>query len=481
MLIPIIISGGTGSRLWPVSREAHPKPFIKLDNQSLLQRTFARATSLVGVTDILTVTNRDYYFKTRDEYADSLSITQGICSRFLLEPQARNTAPAIALAALQIEALYGKDAVMLVMAADHLIEDQNLFTNTVQQAYQLAQKDHLITFGIMPTKPETGYGYIECGDSYELNSFNVKRFVEKPDLALAQSYVASKQYLWNSGLFCFKATNILKQLKALAPELYQQALICWEKTQQENDINSEMLELDLATFSQLEDISIDYAVMEKAENVLVIPGNFGWNDIGSWEALSQLGELDDQGNQAIGETVLINVNNTFIRSENRLVAAMGIDNLFIVDTPDALLVGHKDCAQDVKKVVSHLKSVQHESYKLHRTVNRPWGSYTVLEEGTGFKIKRIEVRPGAKLSLQMHKHRSEHWIVVSGIATVTNGENILVLQMNESTYIPMGNLHRLENSGTDDLVLIEVQSGAYLGEDDIVRFEDQYGRVSESV
>lgn len=479
MFIPVIISGGTGSRLWPVSREAHPKPFMKLfDGESLLQRTFARATSLQGVTEILTVTNRDYYFKTKDEYAENLAMTPNVKAHYLLEPQAKNTAPAIAMAALKVAATYGKDAVMLVMAADHLIEDQNAFSLAVQQAQVLAQKDYLVTFGIAPNRPETGYGYIECGDALGDFGFVVQQFVEKPTLEVAVEYVAAKNYVWNSGLFCFKAATLLEQLKLYAPEVYTAALCCWEKTLQSVGSMDAMIEFDAPTFAALENISIDYAVMEKANNVCVLLGTFGWNDIGSWEAISQLGTVDTKGNNTVGETFLVDVNNTYIRSEDRFVAAMGLDNLLIIDTPDALLVSHRNYAQDIKTVVSHLKKIEHASYKLHRTVNRPWGSYTILEEGEGFKIKRIVVRPGAQLSLQMHQHRSEHWVVVSGVAMVTKEDTNFILQINESTYIPAGYRHRLENLGAEELVIIEVQSGSYVGEDDIVRFEDKYGRVN---
>lgn len=483
MLIPIILSGGSGTRLWPVSRESHPKPFMKLpDGLSLLQKTFMRASELPDVTEILTVTNRDYFFSTKDEYSQIYSLTnKNININFLLEPKSRNTAPAIAMAALKVLDTYGDDAVMLVMAADHLVEGIDAFNRAVMQAYELSQNNYLSTFGIKPVQPETGYGYIECGSSYDEERYHVARFIEKPSLDYAVELISSERYLWNSGMFCFKASAILENLCIHANDIYQAALACWEQTKSKGEHQSATTEIDEHSFHHIEDISIDYAVMEKADNIVVVRADFTWSDIGSWDAVSKLAESDNQGNRVCGEAILVDTHNTYIQSENRLVAAIGLKDVFIVDSPDALLVAHQSRAQDVKKVVAQLKLQDHESYKLHRTVVRPWGTYTVLEEGQGFKLKRIVVKPGAKLSLQMHHHRSEHWVVVSGVANVTNGEQSFLLKTNESTFIPAGNKHRLENPGLVDLVLIEVQNGAYLGEDDIVRFEDSYGRVNAAV
>lgn len=476
MLIPVILSGGAGTRLWPISREAHPKPFMKLaDGQSLLQKTLIRTTTLENVSDILTVTNREYYFKTKDEY---LEINAANPHSFLLEPAGRNTAPAIALAALKIIETHGENTVMLVMPADHLIDNQAAFISAVNEAKKLAEKNYLVTFGIMPTAPETGLGYIEKGAACkEANGYRVARFVEKPTADLAREYINTGNYLWNAGIFCFKAGVILKQLQHHAPDLYEKAQTCWRVTQQKNNHSLNACEIDAQTFSHLTDISIDYAVMEKADNIAVVPGNFGWNDIGSWHAVSNLAPPDSAGNRVLGEAMLVDVGNTYIQSDGRLIAAIGLENLIIVDTPDALLVADRDRTQDVKKVVEQLKLTEHETYKVHRTVARPWGNYSVLEEGNGFKIKRIVVKPGASLSLQMHHHRNEHWVVVSGTANVVNGDQQFLVRKNESTYIPAGHQHRLENPGLVDLVLIEVQSGDYLGEDDIVRFEDKYGRI----
>jgi mannose-1-phosphate guanylyltransferase len=479
MLIPVILSGGAGTRLWPVSREAHPKPFMKLaDGQSLLQKTFLRAAGLPGVREILTITNREYYFKSKDEYETTVAQTAARPT-FLLEPVGRNTAPAIALGAMKIAAEHGPDALMLVLSADHLIGNLDSFSAAVDAACRSAEDGALVTFGIVPTGPETGFGYIECGAAPESSSpvRRVSRFVEKPTQELAREYLATGRYLWNSGMFCFKAGVILKELASHAPQLHQAALACWEVTKGKTGPKDGMVDIDPATFAHVPDISIDYAIMERSENVMVVPSEFSWSDIGSWSAVSDLVSPDAAGNRVVGEAILVDTGNTYIQSENRLVAAVGVGDLIIVDTPDALLVANRDHVQDVKKVVAQLKLQAHESYRLHRTVSRPWGTYTVLEDGPRFKIKRIVVKPGASLSLQMHHHRSEHWIVVSGMARVVNGEQELFVNTNESTYIPAGHKHRLENPGILDLVMIEVQSGEYLGEDDIVRFEDVYGRV----
>ncbi|BAN35180.1 mannose-1-phosphate guanylyltransferase (GDP) [Sulfuricella denitrificans skB26] len=472
MLIPIILSGGVGARLWPISRESHPKPFMKLpDGQSLLQKTFARASALEGVREVLTITNREHYFKSRDEYQPAKKTFPGVADTFLLEPFGRNTAAAIALGALKVTADFDGKAIMLVLPADHLIEDQGAFAAAVKQACDLAELGKLVTFGIVPNAPETGFGYIEA------EGHTVKRFVEKPSYETAMEYVGSGHYLWNSGMFCFQAGVMLEQFKLHAPSIYEHALACWETTRSKTQGSTPMMEIDSDTFAAIPENSIDYAVMEKSEVVAVVPGDFGWSDIGSWNAISDLTVPDGAGNRIVGEAVLVDVGNSYIQSDGRMVAAIGLDNLLIVDTPDALLVADRGRAQDVKKVVQQLKLMNHDSHKLHRTVVRPWGTYTVLEEGNNFKIKRIMVKPGASLSLQMHYHRSEHWIVVSGTASIVNDDKNMLIRTNESTYIPAGHRHRLENPGRTDLVMIEVQSGEYLGEDDIVRFDDVYGRT----
>lgn len=477
MLLPIILSGGAGSRLWPVSREALPKPFIALpDGETLLQKTLKRAIALPGVERVLTVTNRDYYFLTRDEYESNADSGGGrdIAHDYLLEPLGRNTAPAIAAAALHVARKHGKDTVLLVLAADHLIQDQASFAQAVADAQALALQGYLVTFGIQPTAPETGYGYIESGATLAgTPGYKVARFVEKPDLATAQDYLASGRFTWNSGMFCFTAGSMLAALQDYAPEV----LTAVEQTFDATAFDKDPVVLDAATFAVVPDISIDYAVMERADKVAVVPVSFDWSDIGSWSALAELVAPDERGNRASCDAVLLDSDNCFIQSDSRMVAAIGLNDLLVVDTPDALLIAHNSRAQDVKSVVARLKLVSHATVHHHRKTHRPWGTYTVLEEGDGFKLKRIVVKPGASLSLQMHHHRSEHWVVVSGTAKVINGEREILVQRNESTYIPAGTAHRLTNPGVVDCVMIEVQTGDYLGEDDIVRLEDRYGRV----
>ncbi|MDB5770197.1 MAG: mannose-phosphate guanylyltransferase/mannose-6-phosphate isomerase [Burkholderia sp.] len=468
MLIPIILSGGAGTRLWPVSREAHPKPFMRIGGgKSLLKQTHERALAVAGNTAPLIVTNRDYYFLSRDELAE-----QETKPRYLLEPTGRNTAPAIAMAALWAME-QDEDACMLVLPADHLIKDTPTFYTAVQHAEALARDGFLVLFGVRPRAPETGFGYIEMGNNVSQNANFVQRFVEKPDAVTAARYLAQGNYVWNSGMFCFKASSILDAFETYNPALLEAAQSVWKNTP---------LELDKMvlppTFNELENISIDYAVMEKAKNIAVIPGDFDWSDIGAWNAVAEASTADADGNSSNDcHTIMIDSHNTHIETNNRLVAVIGAENLIVIDTPDALLVADKSKSQEVRQVVSRLKAAGHEAHKTHRTVMRPWGSYTVLEEGPGFKIKRIVVKPGASLSLQMHHKRSEHWVIVSGTAEVVNGEQVIELQANESTYIPAGNKHRLTNPTAVELALIEVQCGPYLGEDDIVRFEDVYGRV----
>ena len=469
-LIPTILCGGAGSRLWPVSRETHPKPFIRLqDGESLLQKAFIRAAQLNGVSEVLTVTNRELFFKTEDAYRE---VNKGeLATSFILEPFGRNTAAAIAAAAVQVEKSHGAEAILLVLAADHLINDHAAFQIAVQQACQLAEAGHLVTFGIKPEAPETGYGYIEADGN------KVLRFVEKPSLEKAKEYVASGRFYWNSGMFCFTAGTLLAAMKQLCPEILNATRICMEASRNARGDGFTQLELDPVLFDVVREDSIDFAIMEKATNVAVVPCTIGWNDIGSWSAMSDVVKPDQAGNRIQGHALLHDVTNCYIQSGERIVAAVGVDDLIIVDTPDAVLVASRSRSQDVKYLYAKLKANGHDAHKIHRTVFRPWGSYTILDEGEHYKIKHLKVNPGASLSLQMHQHRSEHWVVVSGVASVTRGEDTFIVNTNESTFIPTKTKHRLENLTDDVLMIIEVQSGSYVGEDDIVRFQDIYGRA----
>jgi mannose-1-phosphate guanylyltransferase len=471
LLIPTILCGGAGSRLWPVSRELHPKPFIRLaDGQSLLQKAFLRGASLPDVAEVLTVTNRELFFTTRDEFRELGD--SGVETSFLLEPFGRGTAAAVAAAALHARAAYGEGAAMLVLPADHLIADAAAFAQAVAQAVELAARGRVVTFGIRPSKPETGYGYIEAQGT------EVLRFVEKPTHDAARGYVDSGRFLWNAGIFCFTAGAILEEMRRHCGDIVAAVERCMERSRPLESDGIRHVELDAETFGRVPDTSIDYAVMEKSRRVSVVPCDIGWSDIGSWAAIADLVPADDRGNRVEGAAVLHDVSGCYIRSAERVVGAVGVEDLVIVDTPDALLVARRERAQDVRNLYAQLKAQGHPAHRLHRTVHRPWGTYTVVEEGPGFKIKRIEVKPGASLSLQMHHHRSEHWVVVSGTAQVVNGERLITIEANESTFIPAGHRHRLENATALPLVIIEVQSGPYLGEDDIVRFDDKYGRLS---
>jgi mannose-1-phosphate guanylyltransferase/mannose-6-phosphate isomerase len=478
-IVPVILSGGAGTRLWPLSREAAPKPFMPLpDGETLLGKTALRAGHLPGSRGLVTVTNRDYYFHTKDVYA-GLGASEPRDTTYLLEPFGRNTAPAVAVAAHLVQARYGDDAVMLVLAADHLIRDEAAFAWAVTRAAELARSGKLVTFGITPTLPETGFGYIECGAALGDRSFTAARFVEKPPLATAQEYLAAGNYVWNAGMFAFTPRGILAALERYAPQVAASARGVWQVLSAKSA--DAMLEIDAATFATAPDLSIDYAVMEHAAadgQVAVVRGQFDWSDVGSWQAVSELSPADADGNRGSGERVAIATRGTFVHSEDRIVATIGVENLVIVDTPDAVLIAHRDHLQRVREVVGELKARGHAAYKVHKTATRPWGTYTVLEEGPGFKIKRIEVKPGGSLSLQLHHRRSEHWVVVRGTAHVTAGDRVFDLPQGESTFIPVETRHRLENRTDKVLALIEVACGDYIEEDDIVRFDDVYGRVA---
>ncbi|WP_368195851.1 mannose-1-phosphate guanylyltransferase/mannose-6-phosphate isomerase [Aeromonas sp. R2-2] len=464
VLIPAIMCGGSGSRLWPVSREQHPKPFIKLsDNQSFLQKAFLRGAKLADISDILTVTNRELYFKTLDSFKEVNE--SSIQTSFILEPYGRNTAAAVASAAIYACDTYGDDAIVLVLAADHLITEQAAFADAVACAIDLAKKGRLVTFGIKPNTPETGYGYIEAQGS------DVLRFVEKPTLSKAKEYLESGRFFWNSGMFCFKASTMIAEMEVHCPEVIAATKSCLNKSEVIQNKKVKHIDLDADTFSHVPDISIDYAVMEKSQNVSVVPCDIGWSDIGSWSAISDLHQPDDNGNTVQGHAILQSTKNCYVTSEERVIGAVGVENLVIVDTADALLVANKNNSQDVKVIYNQLKKINHDAFKTHRTVYCPWGRYTLLEIGERFKIKRLEVKPGASLTMQMHHHRNEHWVVLSGVAEVNYDGQEELLTANQSTYIPAGHRHQLKNPGLIDLVMLEVQTGDYLGEDDIIDFK----------
>jgi mannose-1-phosphate guanylyltransferase / mannose-6-phosphate isomerase len=470
MLIPLILSGGSGTRLWPVSRRNLPKQFLSLSGEgTLFQQTVARTQKLPDVTAPIVVASEDHRFLAADQLLES-GITG---ASIVLEPVARNTAPAIALGALKAME-QDADALLLVLPADHLIGDTQSFTDAVKQALPAAKEGWLVTFGIHPDRPETGFGYIRRAESIGDNAFRVGKFVEKPDLPTAESYVKEGGYDWNSGMFMFKASRFLEELGTHAPAMLAAVREAYATGHKDLDF----VRVDSDAFAKVPDNSIDYAVMEKTSHAAVIPVNCAWSDIGSWSALWMSGKHDAQGNQREGDTMAINTRNSLLRSHERhMIATVGVDDLIIVSTPDATLVAHRNTAQDVKKVVDQLKASGRTEHSFHRVVHRPWGSYDSLEAGSRFQVKRIVVKPGASLSLQKHHHRAEHWIVVSGTAEVTCDDKVFLLGENQSTYIPLGSVHRLRNPGKMPLELIEVQSGSYLGEDDIVRFDDVYGRA----
>ena len=477
MLIPVILSGGAGTRLWPVSRSAYPKPFMRLaDGESLLYKTLDRALAVADDGHVLTVTGRDYYFLTRDEYAAHPQATLDRLP-FLLEPAGRNTAPAILLAAQYAVSHISPDAVLLVLPADHLIRELDRFAADVQRARALAEDGWLATFGIVPTHAETGFGYIRVGAPIAgRDGSEITAFVEKPKREVAEAYLAAGDHLWNSGMFCFRADALLAVAAQTCPEVLAAAQACQHSA---SGLDSP-IEYAREAFLAQPDISIDYAVMEHAPRRAVVPAAFDWSDNGSWKAVSELEtETDAQGNRVRGQAILVESANCYIQSDKRMVAAVGVRDLVIVDTDDAVLVADKDRAQQVKLVVDRLRADKHDAAAFHQTVHRPWGSYTVLEDADDCKVKRLVVKPGHVLSLQKHHRRSEHWTVVTGTAKVRVGDNEFLLEANQSTYIPIDTLHRLENPTDEDIHLIEVQCGDYFGEDDIVRLEDRYGRAAQ--
>lgn len=464
---PVILAGGSGTRLWPLSRKQSPKQFLKLGstNYTLLQNTVLRLKNLECDQPIL-ICNEEHRFIAAEQMREI-----GIDATIILEPEGKNTAPAIALAALLLEKTE-PNQILLILAADHLIKDTAVFENAILDAVSLAEKNKLVTFGIVPLQPETGYGYIEKGTQFECG-FKIQQFVEKPNRETAELYLESKKYLWNSGMFVFKANHYLNELEQYGTDILDNCRLSMIKTEYDKDF----IRIDHDQFKNCRSESIDYAVMEKTSNAVVVELDAGWSDIGSWSALWEVSEQDHQGNVYQGDVISNKSSENYCYSEKRLVSLLGVNNMVIIDTQDAILIAAKDQVQEVKAIVDDLKSQDRGEISSHREVYRPWGKYDCIDQSERYQVKRITVKPGQKLSTQMHHHRAEHWIVVSGTAKVSKGAETFLLTENQSVYIPVGEVHALENPGKLPLELIEVQSGSYLGEDDIIRFDDIYGRV----
>lgn len=462
---PVIMAGGSGTRLWPLSRAAHPKQFLRLNgDETMLQATVKRLSGL-NIKSSVTICNEEHRFFVAEQLREIDKL-----GSIILEPVGRNTAPAIALAAL----MSNEDDLLLVLAADHVIQNEAAFTKAVTDATPLAEAGNLVTFGIVADQPHTGYGYIKRGEELGVG-FVVDKFVEKPSIELAADYLASGDYYWNSGMFLFKASQYLSELSKLRPDIYEACKSSMAAVRKDLDF----IRVDSEAFECCPSESIDYAVMEKTENAVVVPMAAGWSDIGSWSSLWDISQKDSNGNATHGDVMLYEANNSYVRTDGKLVAAVGVNDLIIVATKDVVMVAQKDSVENIKVIAEKIKRDSRTEWKTHREVYRPWGKYDVIDNGERYQAKRITVKPGAKLSVQMHHHRAEHWVVVSGTAKVTNGEKIFMLSENESTYIPLGVIHALENPGKVPLEIIEIQSGTYLGEDDIVRFDDIYGRVAK--
>jgi len=468
-IIPVILSGGSGTRLWPLSRKQYPKQYLPLaGDNTMLQETILRLSGLDKLADPIIICNADHRFLVAEQ-CQQIDIENPV---ILLEPVGRNTAPAIAAAALQ-SIKQTDDAVLLVLSADHVIQNIDAFHQAINIASQQAQKGKLATFGIVPTDANTGYGYIKSSLDSNNGAHKVEEFIEKPDLKTAQTYLEQGNYLWNSGMFMFKADVLIGELTTHSPGIVASVNNAINNATQDLDF----IRLDKQAFELSPSDSIDYALMEKSDNVVVVPLDAQWNDIGAWPALYDIGTKDSQGNVIKGDVITQGTTNTYINADHHMVAAIGVDSLIIIDTPDVTFIATQDKAQEVKSIVESLQASGRCESSAHRKVYRPWGWYDSIESGEYFQVKRLHVKPSAKLSLQMHHKRAEHWVVVSGTATVTNGEQIFSLEKGESTYIPLGVTHGLENATNKPLEIIEVQSGVYLGEDDIIRFEDIYGRV----
>ncbi len=472
-IIPIILAGGTGSRLWPLSRESFPKQFLQLTDDkeyTLIQKTYKRIENIKNITKPIIICNEEHRFIVGDQMKRIKTQPLSI----ILEPEGRNTAPAIAIASLKVLKEY-KDPILLILSSDHEIHNIPEFTKSIEKSVDIAQEGKLVIFGVIPTYPSTGYGYIKSLKKEANNNFsknNVEKFIEKPDLKTAKKLFRDKHYTWNSGMFVFKASSILNELKVFAPEIVQNCEECLLNSQKDLDF----LRLDKKSFINCQNISIDYAVLEKTQKACVLPLKCGWDDIGTWESLWKISKKDHVGNSLKGKVIVKDTKNSLIRSEEKLVVSIGLDNIIIIETKDAVLVSNKDNTEKVKNIVGLINEKGLMEGRQHKLVYRPWGHYLSIEKDSKWQIKKIEVKPGASLSLQMHKYRSEHWIVVKGKALVEVNQKKYFLSKNESTYIPLRSKHRLSNPGITPLILIEVQSGEYLGEDDIIRYEDNYGR-----
>jgi len=468
-IVPIILLGGSGTRLWPVSRKNHPKQFLNLTgDQTLLQATLNRLDGMEALDASIVVCNEEHRFTT----ADQLMEIQQELGDIILEPVGKNTGPAVAVAALRALQKH-EDALLLVLPADHVIRETEVFQKAIQKTAKAAMDNYLVTFGIVPTKAETGYGYIKRGNEINHAFYQVDKFVEKPDLIKAQSYVDSGDYYWNSGMFLFKASVFIHELEKFQPKM----VACCQKSLDQSEHDLDFIRLHKQSFLACPSNSIDYAVMEKTRNAVTVPLDAGWNDVGSWDALWEIEKKDISGNVFQGDVLTHSSKDCLVKAENKLVTLVGVENLVVIETKDAVLVAAKDKVQDVKAIVEQLSKDKRSEAELHREVYRPWGKYDGIDVGERFQVKRITIKPGESTSMQMHHHRAEHWIIVSGIAEITCADKTFLCTENQSAYIPQGSKHRIKNPGKLPMEMIEVQTGSYLGEDDIVRFEDQYGRL----